>query len=228
MKAAEHHKLKDIELQDVEDTLGYLVKTFELNLEPNAFLKAKTFGDICQVFQNNIPYHNEESCTTQQAFYKIRNAIILSQKIDKDKIRPNTQINQIFPKSGRRKKIKDFQHALALPIDILSMKFWLALFIVGGFAISFIAFFFNWKLAIIGISTFIIFNWVAIKLRREVMSISVGELAMKITRDHYMQVRRNPNTVNRNEIVKVIQCSFIYNLDLNLTDLHKDALLGTI
>lgn len=228
MKAVEEYKLEDVELQDVEDTLGYLDKAFDLNLKSNAFSTAKTFGDICQVFQNNIPYQNEESCTSQQAFYKIREAIFFSQKIDKGTIKPDTLIDEIFPKTGRRKKIKAFQKALGVPIDILSMKPWLGLFIAVGFLLSFLAFFFSWKLALIGILTFLISNWAARKLSREIEYISIGELIMRITRDHYMKMRRNPNTINRNEIIKLIQCSFMSNLDLELADLHKDALLGKI
>ncbi len=228
MKEVENYKLADIELQDVEDTLGYIVRAFELKITNDAFSNVKTFGDICQVFQNNISYQNEESCTVQQAFYKIRTAIIFSQKIDKEKIRIDTPIDQIFPKIGRRKKVKTFQKALGLPISILSMKLWLVLFIVSGFALSFLAFFFSWKLALTGILTFLIINWVAMKLREDVESITIGELAKKITRDHYMQVRRNPHTVNRNEIVKVIQCTFITNCDLELAALHTNASLGSI
>jgi len=225
MKALEDYKLQDIELQDVEDTLGYLAKAFELNFASDAFSETKTFGDICQVFQDNIPYQNEESCTSQQAFYKIRNAIAVSQKIDRESITPKTCLDEVFPKIDRRKKIKAFQKELGIPVNFLTMKTWLILLIMGGFIISLTAFFFNWKFALTGILTCLIFNWVATKLRQEIECISIGELTIKIVREHYMQIRRNPNTVNKNEIIKVIQCSFIADHDLELTDLKQDALL---
>jgi len=228
MKAVEDSKLQDIELQDVEDTLGYIAKALELNLAYDAFSETKTFGDICQVFQDNIAYQNEESCTSQQAFYKIRSAIAVSQKIDGRSITPRTRLDEVFPRIGRRKKIKAFQKELGIPVNFLTMKIWLILLIIGGFITSLVAFFFNWKFALTGILTCLIFNWIAMKLRQEIEYISIGELTMKITRDHYMQVRRTPNTINRNEIVKIIQCTFMSDLDLKLSELHKDALLGKI
>ncbi len=225
MKTGLIYNLESIELQDIEVTLTKLHKSFGIHLSSNAFETVKTFGDICQIFEKNIPYKNEESCTTQQAFYKVRNAIVLSQNINRENIRPCTHLAEIFPRIGRRKKIKAFQNELAIPITLLTMKTWLLLAIFAGFLISFGTFFFSWKFALIGILICLIFNWVATKFQQEIDSISVGDLAVIIAREHYMHIRRNPNTVNKNEIMKVIQCSFIADHDLELTDLEQDALL---
>jgi hypothetical protein len=226
MKVEEVYNLENIELQDIEYTIGKLVKSFHITLQPNAFEKIKTFGDICQVFEKNIPYKNEESCTTQQAFYKIRNAMAVSQKIDGKNIRPSTLLDEIFPRFGRRKKIKAFQKELAIPVNFLTMKTWLLLSIIAGFLISLLAFFFNWKFALTGILSCLIFNWIATKLQQEIELISIGDLAKKIAREHYLQARRNQNTINKREITKVIQCSFIAEYDLKPTDLYQDALLS--
>ncbi len=226
MKVEEVYNLENIELQDIEYTLGKLVKSFQITLQPNAFEKIKTFGDICQVFEKNIPYKNEESCTTQQAFYKIRNAIAISQEIDRKNIKPSTRLHEIFPRFGRRKKIKAFQKELAIPVNFLTMKTWLLLSIIAGFLISLVTFFFNWKFALTGILSCLIFNWIATKLQQEIELISIGDLAEKVAREHYLQARRNQDTINKREITKVIQCSFIAEYDLKPTDLYQDALLS--
>jgi hypothetical protein len=225
MKAERIYNLETIELQDIENTLINLEKSFGIHILSSAFEKVKTFGDICQVFEKNIQYKHEDSCTTQQAFYKIRNAITISQKIDRKNISPGTRLDEIFPKIGRRKKLRAFQKELAIPAISLTMKTWLLLFIIAGFLISLAAFFFNWKFALTGILSFLIFNWVATKLQQEIDSISIGELARKIARELYIKARRNQNTVNKNEVLKVIQCNFISDHDLKLADLQQDALL---
>jgi len=225
MKTELIYNLESIELEDIEDTLTKLHKSFGIHLPSNAFEKVKTFGDIYQIFEKNIPYKNEESCTTQQAFYKIRNSLVVSQNIDREHIRPCTKLDEIFPRNERRKRIKEFKNELAIPVILLTMKTWLLLSIIAGFLISLATFFFSWKFALTGILICSIFNWVATKFQNEIDSISVGDLASKVVREHYIQIRRNPNTINKNEIIKVIQCSFIADHDLELTDLNQDALL---
>ncbi|MGO4876231.1 hypothetical protein ACEN2P_06495 [Pedobacter psychrotolerans] len=225
MKVELIYNLESIELEDIEYTLTKLHKSFGIHLPSNTFQKVKTFGDICQIFEKNIPYKNEESCTTQQAFYKVRNAIAVSQNINREHIRPRTTLAEIFPRKGRRKKIKAFKSELAIPVTLLTMKTWVLFSIIAGFVISFATFFFSWKFALTGILICLIFNWVATKFQNKIDTVSVGDLAAKIAREHYIQIRRNSNTVNKNEIMKVIQCTFIADHDLELTDLQQDALL---
>lgn len=226
MEIKEDYKLEDIELEDIECTIAKIITSFKITLPKEAFVEVKTFGDICEVFQKNIKYQHEESCTTQQAFYKIRNAIVISQKIDRKNIRPSTRLDEIFPRIGRRKKIKKFQKELAIPVSFLTMKTWLLLFIIAGFLISLIAFFFSWKFALTGLLSFLIFNWIATKLQQEIELTSIGNLVEKVAREHYLQARRNQETINKREITKVIQCNFIADHDLKQTDLYQDALLS--
>ena len=225
MKVELIYNLESIELEDIEYTLGKLHKSFGFYLPSNAFENVKTFGDICQIFEKNMPYKNEESCTTQQAFYKIRNSIVVSQNINREHIRPCTKLDEIFPRNERRKRIKEFKNELAIPVILLTMKTWLLLSIIAGFVISLATFFFSWKFALTGILICLVFNWVATKFQNEIDFISVGDLAAKIAREHYIQIRRNPNTVNKHEVIKVIQGNFIADHNLELADLNQDALL---
>ncbi|WP_316843238.1 hypothetical protein [Pedobacter psychrodurus] len=226
MEIEEDYKLENIDLEDIEHTIAKIITSLKITLPSDAFLEVKTFGDICEVFQKNIKYQHEESCTTQQAFYKIRNAIAISQKIDRKNISPGTRLDEIFPRIGRRKKIKKFQKELAIPVNFLTMKTWLVLSIIAGFLISLVAFFFNWKFALTGVLSCLIFNWIATKLQQEIELISIGNLAKKIARENYLQARRNQDTINKREITKVIQCNFIADHDLKPTDLYQDALLS--
>ncbi|WP_293306531.1 hypothetical protein [Pedobacter sp. UBA5917] len=200
MEIKEDYKLEDIELEDIEYTIAKIKTSFKITLPPVAFVEVKTFGDICEVFQKNIKYQHEESCTVQQAFYKIRNAIVISQKIDRKNISPSTRLDEIFSRIGRRKKIKKFQKELAIPVNFLTMKTWLLLSIIAGFLISLVAFFFNWKFALTGVLSCLIFNWIATKLQQEIELISIGNLAEKVAREHYLQARRNQDTINKKEI----------------------------
>ena len=55
---------------------------------------------------------------------------------------------------------------------------------------------------------------------------TVGELSEKIAREHYRKVRRNPATINRNEVTKKVKELFIADLDLEEEVLTKEATFG--
>jgi len=219
-------KLDNIDPEDFGDTLLKLEKSFGANFADNSFKDAKTFGDICDIIESQLNLTDKNDCTTQQAFYKIRRAIGLTQNFDERSIKPETQLKDIFPYSNRRQNVKHFQQALGFSVDILSMKTWLAVTILIGFVASLIAFFFSWQYAVSGLTFFTLFSWTASKFSKELDILTVGELAEQISREHYSLVRRQRGTMNRKEIVKTIQDVFIADYFMDREDLTKDATLG--
>ena len=219
-------KLSDIDVEDFEDTLLKIEKSFGVTFAENSMKDAKTFGDICDCIESQINFTNKDDCTTQQAFYKVRNAINLTQNIDKKNIEIQTQLETVFPRQNRRQKVKEFQQELGITINLLSMKSWLVLTIVVGFTSSLIAFFFSWKVAVCGLLFFYILNWTLSKFSKEIEIETVGQLAEKITREYYSQARRQSKTVNRSEIVKTIQDVFIAEHFLEREHLTREAQLG--
>ncbi|MFC4263841.1 hypothetical protein ACFOWM_13170 [Ferruginibacter yonginensis] len=226
MITLEDYKLDNIDPEDFGDTLLKLEKSFGIKFEYNTFKDAKTFGDICDCIESQINFTNKEDCTTQQAFYKVRNAISLTQNIDKKNIETQTQLETVFPRQNRRQKVKEFKQELGISIDLLSMKTWLVLTIVIGFTSSIIAFFFSWKVAVCGLLFFYILNSILSKFSKEIKVETVGHLAEKITQEYYSQARRHSKTVNRSEIVKTIQDVFIAEHFLEREHLTREAQLG--
>src|SRR5690348_11728531 len=95
-------KLSDIDPEDFGDTLLKLEKSFGVKLANNLFKGAKTFGDICDIIESQINLTDKDDCTTQQAFYKTRMAIGLTQTFDERGIEPQTNLEDIFPRTNRR------------------------------------------------------------------------------------------------------------------------------
>ena len=219
-------KLDNIDPEDFGDTLLKLEKSFGAKFAYNSFKDAKTFGDICDIIESQINLTDKDDCTTQQAFYKVRKAIGLTQNFDESNIESQTKLEDIFPRSNRRQNVKHFQQALGFSVDILTMKTWLALTISIGFILSLIAFFFSWQIAVAGLTFFILFTWTVSNFSKELNVSTVGQLTEKISREHYSLARRHSGTVNRNEIVKTIQDVFIADHLLDREHLTKDATLG--
>jgi hypothetical protein len=219
-------KLDNIDPEDFGDTLLKLEKSFGAKFADNSFKDAKTFGDICDIVGSQINLSDKVDCTTQQAFYKVRKAISLTYSVAEKNIKPESNLEDFFPRQNRIQNVKNFQQNLGINVDLLSMKTWLAWTILIGFTLSLIAFFFSWKIAIIGLTFFSLFSWTISKFSKEIDITTVGELAEKISREHYSQARRQVGTVNRSEIVKTIQDVFIADYSLKREDLTKEASLG--
>ena len=226
MTTLDNNKLDNIDPEDYGDTLLKLEKSFGAKFADNSFKDAKTFGDICDIIKSQINLTEKDDCTTQQAFYKVRKAIGLTQTFNERKIEPQTKLEDIFPRSNRRQNVKQFQQALGFPVDILTMKTWLAVTIFIGFVLSLIAFFFSWQIAFSGLTVFTLFTWTVSKFSKELEISTVGELTEKISRENYSLARRHSETVNRKEIVKTIQDVFIADHDIEREHLTNNATLG--
>lgn len=219
-------KLDEIDPEDFEDTLIKIEKSFGAKFAENSFSKAENFGDICDITETQINLTDKDDCTTQQAFYKIRKAISLTQNITEKQIEPKTKLEDIFPRKQRRQNVKNFQEKLGINIDFLSMKNWLFMTILIGFILSLIAFFFKWQIAVSGLTFFILFTWTISKFSKELTLSTVGELTEKFTRENYTLARRENGTINRKELFKTIQNIFIFDHDIAKEHLTRDAKLG--
>src|SRR5436853_3095954 len=106
MTTLDDFKLDNIDPEDFGDTLLKLEKSFGTKFADNSFKDAKTFGDICNIIDSQINFTDKGDCTTQQAFYKVRRAIGLTQTFDERNIDPQTKLENIFPRSNRRQNVK--------------------------------------------------------------------------------------------------------------------------
>lgn len=226
MTALSDFKLDNIDPEDFGDTILKLEKSFGVKFADNSMANAKTFGDICDVIESHINFADKDDCTTQQAFYKVRKAIGLTQNFNEANIEPQTKLEDIFPRSNRRQNVKLFEQALGFSVDILTMKTWLGWTLAVGFIASLITFFFSWLYAIAGLTFFTLFTWAVSKFSKELSISTVRELTEKISREHYSLARRQSGTVNRNEILKTIQDVFIADHLIDREHLTKEASLG--
>ena len=216
-------KLDNYEDEDIFDVVLKLEKSFGLKFEKDTFYTVKTFGDLCDIITSKVQGDNSDDCTTQQAFYKVRNTIAATQLINKSSITPDTKLEDIFPIDDRRQKIKELQIELSIPFGILDIKSWLGWTIFIGIVASLITFFFKWQLAVSGLLFFIALGWTAYKFfAKEFELKTVRQLTEKLVRENYVDMRRSQGTINRQEILKVIIETFSNDLDIDKAYLTKN------
>ena len=225
MNATQSTNLKNIDPDDISDILLKIEKSFGLALKRDTFKDARTFGDICDTISSMIGLEHSDDCTTQQAFYKIRESIANIQSLEKNTVTPNSDLEGLFPRKGRRQKILKLRKGSGLSLKILAPKAWVSVALFLGLLASLIELFFNWKYGLLGLGTIIISYQLAGWLGKEFSITSVGEAASMAAREDYIRSRRNPKTVNQQEIVQKIKELFSHELDLDPSAFTREATL---
>ena len=217
------YKLSNIDSDDISDVLLKVEKSFDFRFGNTELKEVKTFGELCDIIVNKTQGNNLNDCTTQQAFYKVRNAIADVSFSDRNKIMPDTYLQQLFPKHERRQKISAVENLLGFKTKILRPKHWITWTLVISLIASFIGLFIFWKLFIV----ILVISTVGLKLSEkfgnEFDLQTIGQLSEKITREHYKKVRRNIGTVNRNEVVLKVKELFKHDLGLEESSLTREA-----
>jgi len=215
--------LENIDPDDIEDVLIKIEKSFELNFSDKEFYYVKTFGEMYDHLQNKIALEHTESCTTQQAFYKLRSAFSNTLKVEKKKITPDMLLSDILPEKNRKKKVKKIESHLGFKVNILNFP------ILFG-CIMFIFFILSIFFLILGSPMglgFIIFTIGGVlTIKRELRNETLGNLAKRMTKENYCKSRRNPKTCNKKEIENLLLYWFTDYLAIEKHQLSRDSKFG--
>ncbi len=217
------YELKDIDSEDIGDLLVKVETSFNIKFVDDELTHIITFGQLCDHITNKIQLDYSNDCTSQQAFYKLRDVISATLQIDNKLISTDFILNDLLPKQIRRSRIKKIEMLLGFKLNILRPPHW----VTGTFIIlllaSIVGLFFNWQIGLLGITISIFGTWFVNKIGIELDLQTVGQLAEKMMRENYLKSRRNPKTFNKKEIEKVLTDWFSKYFDIDKSKLNKDA-----
>ena len=216
-------ELRNIDTEDIEHLLLKVEDSFDIKFAESELVYVRTFGEMCDHIRKKIQLDHVDNCTTQQAFYKLREEISEALSIDSDKIRPDTLITEILPRNVRKKRVKKIEQNLGFNIAILRPRK-----VVSGFLLvlilgSFITLFYKWQYGLTGLGLAIGGLWLAAKTGNEVDIKNMSELAEKMTRENYLKFRRNSESYNDNEIEMVLTDLFSLELGIDKSKLTREA-----
>lgn len=217
------YELCNIDPEDISDVLVKVEKSFGFKFGDTELKDIKTFGELCDIITSKIQGKNSNDCTTQQAFYKLRNAIADTLLIDKTGITPDTDLQKLFPKNIRRQSIKAIDRHLGFKTKILRPKNSIRDTLGIMFLVSFFILFASWELGLIGLAISIFAMTIARKFGNEFDLLTVGHLADKLSRENYLKSRRISTTVNRNEVEQKVKDLFIADLGLEDHQLTRET-----
>jgi hypothetical protein len=216
-------ELKEVDIEDIEDLILKVENSFRIQFEQNELQNVKTYGDLCDEILKKIDLQSVDDCTSQQAFYKLRNVITNFTESEKNEVNPKTELINLFPKKNRINKIREIEKELGSKLSILSPTKYVSGIISLLMLVSFIWIFFSWKLGFLGIGISILGFWIAQKTGNTFTIKTVGDLSEKMVKNNYLISRRNTKTVNKNEIENVISELFSDYLYMEKPKLTREA-----
>ena len=215
------YKLNNIDPEDIEDLFVKVEKSFNIKFVGNELVGLSTFGELCDHIANKIELDHSDNCTTQQAFYKLRNAISSTLKIEN--VKTYTLLADILPKQNRISAVRQIENKLGFKLSFLRPTYFVSGTLLIVLLASIVGLFINWKFGLSGILFSVAGFRIASKFRKEINIRTVGELTEKMARENYLKSRRNSATFNKNEIENILKEWFSKDLDLDKTMLTRDA-----
>jgi hypothetical protein len=207
-------KLNNVDPEDLSDVLIKIQKSFNIQLDNEGLKDINSVDGLCDMIASKISHEREETCSTQHAFYLLRNAIAAVIGVDKCDITPQTRLCKILPKENRLQLIAGIENELGFKTNLLQPKQWIltifGLTLVG----SFILCFFNLPVGIAGLLSSAISLKLAGKFGKEIHLKTVGDLANKLARESNLRSRRNNCQANKNEIEQKVKEFFVNDLGL--------------
>jgi len=198
------NKLDVYDIENIEDCISEIEKMYNFKFVDKELENVKTFEEFCDLIIEKINLTNVESCTSQQAFYKLRNSLVVTTLIEKENLKIETELKKIFPRKNRKALIEKVENELKIKFDIIKAPDFITIsLLIIGIA-SFISLLFVWKIALIGISISVFGFYLCKWFGNELKVKTVKELVEKIISENYLALRSEKNTINKTELKKVI------------------------
>jgi hypothetical protein len=215
--------LNNFHPEDIGDVLLKIERSFNIRFDDHDLKEVKTFGALCDVVVTKVKQVQADSCTTQQAFYKLRNAINSKNTVDRSELKPQTKLCELFPRDNRIEVVADIEAEMGFHMNLLQPKQWIvwafALMLVAFITISFVYSTIGYIGMIVAITGLILSG----KFGKELKVKTLGDLSEKIAHEHHLKCRRDASTVNRAEVNEKVKALFADYLDVEPAALTKEA-----
>lgn len=217
------YDLTNIDSDDLEDLLGKIETSFGIRFFDNELVDIITFGQLCEHIANKIEFNNVDDCTSQQAFYKLREAIFFTLNVEDKTILPSLRLADILPRKSRRTNINKLEDYLGFKLNILRPPNWLISTLTLMSLASIIGFFIQPQIGLLAILLSFVGFRLANRFENELELETIGDLSKRMTRENYLKSRRNPDTINKSEIEKILTEWFSNYFDIDKSKLTREA-----
>ena len=214
-------QLNDCDSEDIDDILKQVEKSFSIRFGEYELQHIATFGELCDIIVSKIRLRNSHDCTSQQAFYKLRQALLAV--VPDHVIAPGTELAVLLPYGKRKKKWRLVERQLGFKLAVVGISPTIGTVLFFAFLTSLAAFCISAEVAGIGLSVSTLAAVIASETSNTLQVATVRECVEMTTRQNYLQSRRNSETFNRNEIARLVKELFIKGLSIPAASLKPEA-----
>lgn len=216
------YQLENIDPEDIGDLLVKVENSFNITFADNELSHITTFGELCDHIINKIQLENADDCTTQQAFYKLRQTLITIDSKYND-ITPDTSLIDLLPRQKRISTLKQIEKNLGFKLSILRPPYFVSFILGCAFITSLGIMYFNWQIGMALLVFFFVGINLSERLGRELKLRTVKDLVVIMSRENYLNSRKKSDTINKKEIERVLTKWFVEDFDLEPSSLNRDS-----
>ncbi|MDY3529050.1 hypothetical protein PG593_04590 [Riemerella anatipestifer] len=215
--------LRNIDSLDIDFVCKAIENSLRIKYNNDELSKISNLGELCDLTISKIEGENLETCTNQEAFYKLRNAFSEILNISKDIIKPKVEIATILPRRKRIENLKKIEKRIGFKLNLLRPPGWLVGTLISILIVGIIFLFVKNVIGII----LIIFSLLGLEAckdyGKELKVKTFGQLVENAVLTNYSKLRSRKNTVNKNEIEKIVIGMFTDLLNLPKNELTRET-----
>ncbi|KYG84716.1 hypothetical protein AWW67_01340 [Roseivirga seohaensis] len=215
----------NIDPEDLEDLIIRIEQSFQIHFEDNELADIRTLGELCDSIKDKIKLEKGSGCTSQQAFYKVRDAISKITGINENTITPSSDLNFIFPTKSRRQTLIQIENYMGIKTSILRPPHFITSILLLIFIGSCISLTFNGNMGLLGILISILGFYISFRTGKVLDISTVGEYSKRFMQDNYVMVRRDQKTYNEDEIDPFLIDFFASHLLIQKDKLNRETIL---
>jgi hypothetical protein len=225
---------KDWEAEYICDQIEKLCQGFGLEVDWSDFAGVRTFGDLCDTICVTVAWRYRDGGRLQQVFHKLRKAIADVTGVNNVDIKPDTRFEELFPRNGRRRLVRQLETELGFRLHMLEARRWISVTLVLVMIVSFFSILLWWQIGLAGFLTGFFGFWVGVWSGREFRYPTVDELAMELMQNGFIFARKKParggarfgevaGCTSPEAIMKLIEDTFRRELQLAPQELRRDV-----
>lgn len=214
-------KLKNYQLEDLEEAIAMMEMRFKIGFEYDELQGLNNFDDLCDLVLEKMYCENDNICTSLIAFNQLRKTISETCSCEIKEITPDTELTALFPKKNRRRLIKNLECRLGYELYLIEPNPYLKVAFVWFAICSFIVLFLVPFIGFAGILTSVVALKCIHRFGRKLRFHTIRDLIKNTLFYNYLDYRKDKNTLNKVELRNIMLDWFSDAFEIEKDKLHQ-------
>lgn len=207
-------------------------ESFEVSISDDEAVKAfNTVGDLYDCVLGKLGDRKSRECLSSFVFYRVRRSLMTVFQIPRSKITPQSKLEDLIPREGRRAHWEKFKESLGWSLPSLQLPYWieqprvfiLPLLVVSGIVLLIVNHFVMVGIIFItlGILLGVPTQYIAVELPHG--CVTVADMVQSILNSHHGQIARSKDRWNEDEVWKALHGIIVEQLGVEPKQVVREA-----